>query len=63
MGSDRLLQVIISAGRPDVGLALSPDGMMRAVSAQVGNLCKDEQPRSRPVTLPQPAAVRYGWAG
>jgi Cys-tRNA(Pro)/Cys-tRNA(Cys) deacylase len=37
-----LPQVIISAGRPDVGLALAPDGMVRAMSAQVGNLCEDE---------------------
>ena len=43
---DRLVldlpQVIISAGRPDVGLALAPDGMVRAMGAQVGNLCEDE---------------------
>jgi Cys-tRNA(Pro)/Cys-tRNA(Cys) deacylase len=37
-----LPQVIISAGRPDVGLALAPDGMVRAMSAQLGNLCEDE---------------------
>jgi prolyl-tRNA editing enzyme YbaK/EbsC (Cys-tRNA(Pro) deacylase) len=37
-----LPQVIISAGRPDVGLALAPDGMVRAMSAQVGNLCEEE---------------------
>jgi Cys-tRNA(Pro)/Cys-tRNA(Cys) deacylase len=37
-----LPQVIISAGRPDVGLALAPDGMVRAMAAQVGNLCEDE---------------------
>ena len=35
-------KVIISAGRPDVGLALAPDGMVRAMGAQVGNLCEDE---------------------
>ena len=37
-----LPQVIISAGRPDVGLALAPDGMVRAMGAQVGNLCEEE---------------------
>jgi Cys-tRNA(Pro)/Cys-tRNA(Cys) deacylase len=37
-----LPQVIISAGRPDVGLALAPEGMVRAMGAQVGNLCEDE---------------------
>jgi len=35
-------KVIISAGRPDVGLALAPDGMVRAMGAQVGNLCEEE---------------------
>jgi prolyl-tRNA editing enzyme YbaK/EbsC (Cys-tRNA(Pro) deacylase) len=37
-----LPQVIIRAGRPDVGLALSPDGMVNAMGAQVGNLREDE---------------------
>ena len=37
-----LPQVIISAGRPKVGLALAPDGMVRAMGAQVGSLCEDE---------------------
>jgi Cys-tRNA(Pro)/Cys-tRNA(Cys) deacylase len=37
-----LPQVIISAGRPDAGLALVPEGMVRAMGAQVGNLCEDE---------------------
>ncbi len=37
-----LPQVIISAGRPDVGLALAPAGMIRAMGAQVGDLCEDE---------------------
>jgi prolyl-tRNA editing enzyme YbaK/EbsC (Cys-tRNA(Pro) deacylase) len=36
-----LSQVIISAGRAGVGLGLSPDGMERAMSAQMGNLCED----------------------
>ncbi len=43
---DRLVldlpQVIISAGRPDAGLALSPDDLVRAMAAQVANLCEDE---------------------
>jgi prolyl-tRNA editing enzyme YbaK/EbsC (Cys-tRNA(Pro) deacylase) len=37
-----LPQVIISAGRPDAGLALSPAGLVRAMAAQVENLCEDE---------------------
>jgi Cys-tRNA(Pro) deacylase len=37
-----LPQVIISAGRPDAGLALSPEGMVRAMAAQVADLCEDE---------------------
>jgi Cys-tRNA(Pro)/Cys-tRNA(Cys) deacylase len=37
-----LPQVIISAGRPDAGLALTPNDMVRAMSAQLGNLCEDE---------------------
>ncbi len=37
-----LPQVIISAGRPDAGLALDPAGMVRAMGAQVANLCEDE---------------------
>ena len=35
-------QVIISAGRTDAGLALSPEGLMRALSeAQVGDFCEE----------------------
>jgi prolyl-tRNA editing enzyme YbaK/EbsC (Cys-tRNA(Pro) deacylase) len=34
--------VIIRAGRPDAGLALSPADLVRAMAAQVGNLCEDE---------------------
>jgi Cys-tRNA(Pro)/Cys-tRNA(Cys) deacylase len=37
-----LPRVIISAGRPDAGLALAPEGLVRAMGAQVGNLCEDE---------------------
>lgn len=37
-----LPQVIISAGRPDAGLALNPQAMVEAMTAQVGNLCEDE---------------------
>jgi Cys-tRNA(Pro)/Cys-tRNA(Cys) deacylase len=38
-----LEQVIISAGRPDVGLALSPGDMLRALdAAKVGDFCEDE---------------------
>lgn len=37
-----LPQVIISAGRSDVGLTLTPDGMLNAMDAQVGKLCEDE---------------------
>jgi Cys-tRNA(Pro)/Cys-tRNA(Cys) deacylase len=37
-----LPQVIISAGRPDAGLALSPADLVRAMGAQTGNLCEDE---------------------
>lgn len=34
-------QVIISSGRPDAGLALSPDDMMQALQgAQVGGFCE-----------------------
>lgn len=34
-------QVIISSGRPDAGLALSPENMMMALEgAQVGNFCE-----------------------
>jgi Cys-tRNA(Pro)/Cys-tRNA(Cys) deacylase len=36
-----LLQAIISAGRPDAGLALAPDGMVRAMAAQVADLCEE----------------------
>ncbi len=36
-----LEQVIISSGRPDAGLALSPDDMMKALEgAQVGEFCE-----------------------
>jgi prolyl-tRNA editing enzyme YbaK/EbsC (Cys-tRNA(Pro) deacylase) len=37
-----LPQVTLSAGRPDAGLALAPEGLVRAMGAQVGNLCEDE---------------------
>ena len=38
-----LAQVLISAGRPDVGLALSPSDMVRALdAAKVGDFCEDE---------------------
>jgi Cys-tRNA(Pro)/Cys-tRNA(Cys) deacylase len=37
-----LPQVIISAGRPDAGLALAPAGMAAAMAAQVMDLCEDE---------------------
>jgi Cys-tRNA(Pro)/Cys-tRNA(Cys) deacylase len=38
-----LEQVIISAGRPDVGLALSPADVVRAMdAAKVGDFCEDE---------------------
>lgn len=37
-----LPQVIISAGRPDAGLALAPAGMVTAMAAQVADLCEDE---------------------
>jgi Cys-tRNA(Pro)/Cys-tRNA(Cys) deacylase len=37
-----LPQVIISAGRPDAGLALAPAGMVAAMAAQVADLCEDE---------------------
>jgi prolyl-tRNA editing enzyme YbaK/EbsC (Cys-tRNA(Pro) deacylase) len=37
-----LEQVIISAGRPDVGLALIPSDMVKAIEgAQVGDFCED----------------------
>ena len=37
-----LEQIIISAGRPDVGLALDPSDMVRAIdSYQVGDFCED----------------------
>jgi prolyl-tRNA editing enzyme YbaK/EbsC (Cys-tRNA(Pro) deacylase) len=35
-------RVIISSGRPDVSLALAPEDLVRAMGAQVGNLCEDE---------------------
>jgi Cys-tRNA(Pro) deacylase len=37
-----LAQVIISAGRPDAGLALLPEHLVRAMNAQLANLCEDE---------------------
>jgi prolyl-tRNA editing enzyme YbaK/EbsC (Cys-tRNA(Pro) deacylase) len=37
-----LPQGIVSAGRPDAGLALSPGDMVRAMTAQVARLCEDE---------------------
>jgi prolyl-tRNA editing enzyme YbaK/EbsC (Cys-tRNA(Pro) deacylase) len=43
---DRLVlnlpQEIISAGRPDAGLARSPADLVRAMAARVANLCQDE---------------------
>jgi Cys-tRNA(Pro)/Cys-tRNA(Cys) deacylase len=37
-----LEQVVISAGRPDAGLALSPAGLMRALEgAELGDLCEE----------------------
>lgn len=37
-----LEQVIISAGRPDVGLALIPSDMVRAIEGcQIGDYCED----------------------
>jgi hypothetical protein len=35
-------QGLAQHGRPDVDLALSPADPVRAMAAQVGNLCKDE---------------------
>jgi Cys-tRNA(Pro) deacylase len=37
-----LEQVIISAGRPDMGLALKPDEMLRAAAGTVGDYCEEE---------------------
>ncbi|HKJ38415.1 MAG TPA: YbaK/EbsC family protein [Anaerolineales bacterium] len=38
-----LEQVIISAGRPDVGLCLQPQNMVQAIhSAQIDDLCEDQ---------------------
>jgi Cys-tRNA(Pro)/Cys-tRNA(Cys) deacylase len=37
-----LEQVIISAGRPDMGLALKPEDMLRATSGKAGDYCEDE---------------------
>lgn len=35
-------QVIISAGRPDAGLALAPDGLMQALEgAELGDFCEE----------------------
>lgn len=36
-----LPQVIISAGRPDAGISLTPEGMIQAMQAQVADLCED----------------------
>jgi Cys-tRNA(Pro)/Cys-tRNA(Cys) deacylase len=36
-----LPQVIISAGRPDVGLSLAPEGMVQGMAAQLADLCED----------------------
>lgn len=36
-----LPQVIISAGRPDIGISLAPDGMVSAMQAEVLDLCED----------------------
>jgi hypothetical protein len=46
-----LPRVIIRAGRPDVGLAPSPDGTVRAIGAEVGGLCEDDLPRAGFVDL------------
>lgn len=37
-----LPQVIISAGRPDAGLALAPAGMVQVMGAEVADICEDE---------------------
>lgn len=37
-----LPQVIISAGRPDAGLALAPAGMVQVMCAEVADICEDE---------------------
>ena len=38
-----LEQVIISAGRPDVGLSLHPQNMLKAIdSVQIDDLCEDQ---------------------
>ena len=42
LASASALRVIISAGRPDVGLALAPAGIVAAMGAQVSDLCEDE---------------------
>jgi prolyl-tRNA editing enzyme YbaK/EbsC (Cys-tRNA(Pro) deacylase) len=35
-------QVVISSGRPDAGLALSPDGLMQALEgAELGDFCEE----------------------
>lgn len=36
-----LPQIIISAGRPDVGLSVAPAGVVQAMNAQVVDLCED----------------------
>ncbi|MGE5601475.1 MAG: YbaK/EbsC family protein [Nitrososphaerales archaeon] len=36
-----LPQVIISAGRPDVGIGLAPAGMVEAMAAHGVDLCED----------------------
>jgi Cys-tRNA(Pro)/Cys-tRNA(Cys) deacylase len=37
-----LEQVIISAGKPDMGLAIKPEDMLTATSGTVGDFCEDE---------------------
>jgi Cys-tRNA(Pro)/Cys-tRNA(Cys) deacylase len=37
-----LEQVIISAGRPDMGLALKPEDMVLATAGKVGDYCEEE---------------------
>jgi Cys-tRNA(Pro)/Cys-tRNA(Cys) deacylase len=36
-----LPQVIISAGRPDVGISLAPEVLVQAMDAQLADLCED----------------------
>jgi Cys-tRNA(Pro)/Cys-tRNA(Cys) deacylase len=37
-----LEQVIISAGRPDMGLALKPEDLLRATAGRPGDYCEEE---------------------